>query len=434
MNKPVAQTSPSRNLRVGIHLPLGFAAGVPLLLTQSTLIAWLTDAGVSVESIGLFAWVGMPYTLKFLWAPLLDRYAVPLLDRRRGWILLTQFLLLCGIAVMGTMDPSGSLERIAMIALVVAVLSATQDIVVDAYRTDALSKEERGAGVASYILGYRIAMIVAGAGALVLSDQTSWRNVYWVMAALMLLGMVATWFAPRAKEMPRPPDLARAILWPLKEFFKRRGALYALAFLLLYKFGDALVSNVLPTFLLRDMGFSKTDLGLIQKLLGLAATIVGCSVGGLWADRIGLWKALMIFGVAQALANVGYLLLTLTGHNYPVLIAAIGIDNFCNGLGVAGLVVYIMSLCHRSYSATQYALFTSATVLMGRTLGSSAGYVAKSANWSGFFIISIVVSVPALVLLVFMKKEIDEREREGTDDGDDDDDDDEKAAIQEAAT
>lgn len=401
--------SSSAKRRVGIQLPLGFASGVPLLLTGSTLVAWLSDAGVSVETIGLFALVGVPYTFKFLWAPLLDRFSVPLLGRRRGWIVLSQFLLFCAIAWMGLQDPSASALHIAVAALAVAFLSATQDIVVDAYRTDALHGDERGRGSATYVIGYRIAMIVSGAGALMMADHLSWRLVYFAMAALMLVGMVATWFAPAPAEMPPPQNLYKAIVEPLKEFFWRRGALFALAFVMLYKFGDALASNLTMKFLL-DLEFSKTDVGLIQKFLGLGATIVGCSIGGYWADRIGLWKALLIFGAAQAVANAGYLALAVTGKSYPVLIAAIGIDNICNGLGTAAFVAYVMSLCHRSFSATQYALLTSAAALLGRTLGASAGYMQRATGWAGFYAITIAVAAPALVMLLAMRRDIDARE------------------------
>ncbi len=403
------QNNSSAKLRVGIHLPLGFSAGLPLLLTGSTLVAWLTDAGVTVEKIGLFALVGVPYTFKFLWAPLLDRFSIPLLGRRRGWILLAQLLLLLSIAWLGFQDPSTGALEIAVAAVAVAFLSATQDIVVDAYRTDSLHDDERGKGSATYVIGYRVAMIVAGAGALMLADHITWRAVYLIMAALMFIGMVATWFAPAPANIRPPESLYRAVIEPLHEFFWRRGALLALAFVMLYKFGDALASNLSIKFLL-DLEFSKTDVGLIQKFLGLGATIVGCSIGGIWADRIGLWKALLIFGAAQALANVGYLALAITGKSYPVLIAAIGVDNICNGLGTAAFVAYVMSLCHRSFSATQYALLTSAAAILGRTLGASAGYIQKSAGWTGFFAITIAVAVPALLLLFFMKKAIDERE------------------------
>lgn len=394
---------------MGIQLPLGFSSGVPLLLTGSTLVAWLSDANVSVETIGLFALVGVPYTFKFVWAPLLDRFSVPLLGRRRGWMLLTQLLLLLSIAWMGLQDPGSGASAIAIAALGVAFLSATQDIVVDAYRTDALHGDERGRGSATYVIGYRIAMIVAGAGALMLADHMSWRIVYFIMAGLMFVGMVATWLAPAPAEVPPPQNLYKAVVEPLKEFFWRRGAVFALAFVMLYKFGDALASNLTMKFLL-DLEFSKTDVGLIQKFLGLGATILGCSIGGYWADRIGLWRALLIFGAAQAVANAGYLLLALTGKSYPLLVVGIGVDNICNGLGTAAFVAYVMSLCHRSFSATQYALLTSAAALLGRTLGASAGYVQQSTGWAGFFGITIAVAAPALLMLLVMKRDIDARE------------------------
>ena len=388
--------------RIWLQAPLGFGAGVPLLLTASTLTAWLDDAGVSLEVIGFFALISLPYNLKFLWAPVLDRFELFGLGRRRGWMLLCQLLLLVSIATMGAVDAAASPMSVALLGLGVAFLSASQDVVVDAYRTDVLGADELGKGTATYVTGYRLALIATGGGALMLADVVSWRTTYWVMAALMVVGIVAAWRAPAPPAIEPPRTLRDAVFEPLFEFFHRRGAYIALAIVLLYKVGDSLAGHMITPFLL-GLDFSKTEIGLIQKLLGMATTIVGCGIGGIVVDKIGVIRGLIIFGLLQALANFGYLALALVGKNHELLIAAIGIDNLCNGMGTAALVAYLMSLCHRRFSATQYALLTSASSLLGRLLGAFSGMAIAALGWAAFFAVSIVVAVPALLLLAWYR-------------------------------
>jgi PAT family beta-lactamase induction signal transducer AmpG len=387
-----------RDRRIAAQAPLGFAAGLPLYLTGGTLTAWMEDSGVSIEAIGVFALVAVPYNLKFLWAPVLDRYRVPVLGRRRGWIALFQVLLAAAIAVLGLVDVSTATLGVAAAALCVAVLSASQDVVVDAYRTDVLTPSERGRGTGMYVSGYRIALIVAGSGAFVLADVISWQATYFILSGLMLLTVVGTLWAPEATEYAPPPDLRSAVVLPLKEFFHRRGALLIIVFVMLYKVGDAVAGHRIPPFLL-DIDFSKSEIGVVQKGIGMAATIVGASIGGVLIDRIGIVKSLFFFGLAQALANVGYLGLALTDAGLAGLTAAVAIDNVCNGLGTAAFVAYLMSLCHHRFSATQYALFTSAATLVGRVLGAATGFLVASYGWAVFFACTIVLAVPALALL-----------------------------------
>ena len=385
--------------RVWAQAPLGFSAGIPPYLIGGTLVAWLATEGVSVEALGLFALVSLPYNLKFLWAPFVDRFSPPFLGRRRGWIASMQVLLAGAIALLATLDVAGDPLTLALLATAIATLSATQDIGVDAYRTDILGERERGKGTATYVAGYRIALIVTGSGALVLSDYVSWRVTYLVLAGVALVAVVPTILAPEPGDLPVPTSMRAAVVDPLREFFTRPGALLALAFVMAFKIGDLAARDMITPFLL-DLDFTKTEIGVVQKALGMGATIVGAVVGGVLVDRIGVLRALLIFGAAQACANAGYLVLTLTGKDHVVLLAAIGVDNLCNGLGTAAFVAFLMSLCDRTFSATQYALFTSASSLLGRFSGAVSGFVIASIGWAGFFALTIAVAAPALALLL----------------------------------
>lgn len=385
--------------RVGIQLPLGFSSGLPRLLTTGTLSAWLYDEGIDIKAIGAFALVALPYNFKFLWAPVLDRFGVPFLGRRRGWILLAQLLLALALVVMGTADAGARPDSIALIAVAVAFLSASQDVVVDAYRTDVLADDERGKGTAAYVTGYRIALIVAGAGALIAADYVGWRATYFILAGLMAACVVGTVVAPEPAEVHAPRNLGQAVVRPLIEYFTRRGAILALAAVALYKFGDAMAGHMVTPFLL-DVGFDKTDIGLVKKFGGMGATIVGAFIGGWMADRMGVMRTMIWFGVVQALANVGYIVVAETESTMLTLIPAVLIDDLCNGMGTAAFVAFIMSLCNARFSATQYALLTSASSILGRTFGASSGLIQAEVGWSGFFAITVVVAAPALVVLL----------------------------------
>ncbi len=385
-------------MRIWIQAPLGFSSGVPLYLTGSTLSAWLATEGISTKAIGLFSLVALPYNLKWLWAPVLDRYSLPFLGRRRGWMVLFQVLLVAAIAVLGAVDAPFNVRTAAIVAIGVAFFSACQDVVVDAYRTDLLSEKERGKGGAAYVTGYRVAMIMASTGALLLADQMSWRSVYWILASLMSVGMVAAILAPALPEVAAPRTLRLAVVKPLTEFFRRPGALVAIAFVMLYKLGDYVAMYMIPTLLLKDLEFGLTEVALLQKFIGISATIVGAAAGGIIVDRIGIRKGLLYFGLAQALANIGYVLLAIVGRDYAVLVGAIAIDNVCNGLGAAAFVAYLMSMCHHKYSASQHALLASAMTIVARLVTATSGWIIEGVGWAGFFSLSIVVSAPALIL------------------------------------
>lgn len=389
--------------RIGIQLPLGFSSGLPLWLTGATLTAWLQDAKVDMVAIGAFSLVALPYNFKFLWAPILDRFPIPLLGRRRGWILLMQVALACALFAMGMIDAGAQPGAIAIIAVAVACLSASQDIVIDAYRTDLLDEGERGRGTALYVTGYRIGMIAAGAGALILADFTSWRVTYWIMAAMMAASTVATLLAPEPARSHHPRSLADAVALPLVDFFRRRGALLVLLFVGLYKFGDALAAHFITPFLL-DIGFPKSEVGLMLKFGGMTATIVGAYIGGALADKWGVMRSLILFGILQSFANVGYIVLAYVGPSDIGLGLAVFLDYFCTGMGLAAFVAFLMSLCDERYSATQYALLTSASSILGRLFGAGGGYLQKELGWAGFFAITVVVAIPALLVLLWYRR------------------------------
>ena len=307
-----------------------------------------------VVAIGWFALVGQPYTYKFLWSPLMDRFTpLPALGRRRGWLLVTQLALVAAIGFMGTLKPADSAWLLGATALAVAFLSASQDIVFDALRADWLERDERGAGAAVSVLGYRVAMLVSGAGALILADQgLGWSGTYWLMAALMGVGLAASWLVVEPEGAAAPRTLDEAVVKPFAEFFSRQGALALLVLVVLYKLGDAFAGNLTTTFLLRGPGFSLTEIGAINKGFGLAATIVGALAGGAMMAKMRLYRALLLFGVLQALTNLGFLLLAASGKSYALMVAVIGLENLCGGMGTTAYVALLMALCDRRFSAT----------------------------------------------------------------------------------
>jgi len=397
-------------------LVLGFASGLPLALTSGTLQAWATVEGVPLQQIGFLTLVGTAYTLKFLWAPFVDRYVPPLLGRRRGWMLLTQLLLAAAIMAMGVLSPSSALQPLALLAVLVAFLSATQDIAFDAYCTDVLRKEERGAGAAIKVMGYRLAMIVSGGLALILADQwIGWGNTYVLMGGLMLLCALATLWAPEPEHVASAPrNLRAAVGEPLREFFTRRGALAVLLLIVLYKLGDAFAGALSTTFLIRGAGFSPTEVGTVNKVLGLAATIIGALAGGSLMSRWGLYRSLMAFGLLQAVSNMAYWLIAVSPKSIWLMATGVGIENLCGGLGTASFVGLLMALCRQRFSATQFALL-SALSAVGRTYlaGPLTPPLVEHLGWPGFFLLTVVIALPGLVLLHLLRGTIETMEKQG---------------------
>jgi PAT family beta-lactamase induction signal transducer AmpG len=399
--------------KILLLLLLGFASGLPLALTAGTLQAWLAAEHVDIVAIGWFALVGQPYTWKFVWSPLMDRYTPPFLGRRRGWLLVTQLALAAAIGFMGTLTPQASPWLLGAAALAAAFLSASQDIVFDALRADWLARDERGAGAAVSVLGYRLAMLVSGAGALILADQwLGWHATYWLMAALMGVGMVATWFAIEPEgAQAAPKTLDEAVVKPFAEFMARDGALWLLAMVVLYKLGDAFAGNLTTTFLLRGPQFSLTDVGGINKGFGLGATILGALAGGALMAKMRLYRALLVFGVLQALTNLGFMALAAAGKSYPLMVTVIGLENLCGGMGTAAYVALLMALCDRRFSATQYALLSALSAVGRVYVGPVAGYLVAGLGWESFFFFTFLIALPGLALLVWLRPRIEALDR-----------------------
>jgi PAT family beta-lactamase induction signal transducer AmpG len=399
------------NRRVVAVFFLGFASGLPLALAGGTLQAWMAVEGVDLKTIGFFSLVGLPYALKFFWAPLLDRYALPFLGRRRGWILGTQLALMILIVMLGFTSPKATPWLVALFALLLTFTSASQDIVLDAYRTDVLREKERGLGAAVSVTGYRIAMLASGALALILAGPLGWRLTYLLMAGLMLIGTVATIFGPEPEETVRPPQsLKEAISGPLTEFFGRPAAWAFLALIILYKIGDAFARSLTTAFLIRGPGFSIGEVGAINKGLGLMATIIGALYGGVMLARLGLYRSLMIFGILQAISNLSFMVLAYAGKVYSIMVAAVAFENLAGGMGTAAFVAFLMALCDHRYTATQFALL-SALASLGRIfVGPPSGYLSHEVGWVIFFFVTFLAALPGLALLYKMRRNINSLE------------------------
>jgi PAT family beta-lactamase induction signal transducer AmpG len=403
------------NPRVAAALTLGFASGLPFNLPDSTLQAWLATLDMDIKTIGWFTLVGAPYAFKFLWAPVLDRYALPVLGRRRGWMLLLQLLLAVLIAVLGLQGerlgfaaPGEAVYAVAAIGLLIAFVSATQDIVIDAYRADTLRPEERGVGSTATQVGYRVATWITGALALILSDVIGWRNTYLLMAVVMGATVLFTWAAPEPERVaPRPRTLAAAVMDPLREFLGRPGAWALLALIVLYKFGDAFALKLVTAFLIKGVGFTALEVGAISKTVVITLTLLGTFVGGVLLARFGLFRSLLFFGILQAATNLLYALLAATGKSTVLMVIALGFDNFAGGMGAAAFVAFLMGLCDVRFSAFQYALLSALASVARNFLGPPAAYVVDAVGWSSFFTITFFTAIPGLVVLVLLRRQVD---------------------------
>jgi len=387
------------NRRVLSLVGLGFSSGLPLALTASTLQAWLVTEKVDLSIVGAFSLVGLPYALKVFWAPVMDRFSPPWLGRRRGWIVSIQILLAVAILCLGYCSPASFPALVGFAALITAFLSASQDIAIDAYRADVLRETELGPGAATAVVGYRSAILVSGALALILSDHVSWRTVYSLMAAVMLVNTFFTLAAPEPEIKVIPPKSLKDAVWgPLTAYFERSGAVEMLFFILIYKLGNVIAGAMTTPFLL-DIGFSRSDVGMVNKVFGLTSTIVGTLVGGSIVSRIGINRSLWVFGFLQAVSSFSFTALALIGKSYPAMIAAIGIENICVGMGDAAFIAFMMSLCDKRFTATQYALLTSFMAVGRIVAGAPTGAVAQALGWPIFFSLSVLGAVPGIVLL-----------------------------------
>jgi PAT family beta-lactamase induction signal transducer AmpG len=385
--------------RMIVSFAMGVSCGLPLLLTMGVLQAWMTEEKVDLTWVGMITLVQIPYSWKFLWAPALDRFIPPLLGRRRGWLLVAQALLAVSIASLGFSDPVRHPVAMVASAILVAFFSATQDVVVDAYRREDLADAELGLGSSLYVYGYRVGMWAASGGALILADHMPFGRVYLIMAGGMLFGMAVTLLAPEPRIGGAPPRTLRAAMWdPLADFFGRDGVGWILAFILLYKVGDTMAAAISTPFYL-ELGFSKSEIGAVVKLFGSWATIGGAVIGGILMLRLGIHRSLWVFGVLQAVSTAGFAALARAGASMPALAAVIGFESVTGGMGTSAFVAFMASLTDRRFTATQYALLTSIMGLPRVIASAPTGFAAKHLGWEAFFIGCTLAAVPGLMLL-----------------------------------
>jgi len=444
--------------KIFITLSMGFVSGIPLLLTITLLQAWLTDEGISKSTIGLFALVGLPYSLKFLWAPIFDGITLSTFGRRRSWMLVTQILLIITIIGLGMTDPAMNATNVAILAVLVAFSSASQDIVIDAYRRESLSDEEQTLGASAYVLGYRIGALAAGAGGLILADYMTYQMVYTFMSFVMIYGVLITIIADEPNSSYRPSNFIETVIKPFIEFFDRYTSINNIAadrlkhvrdgftiklspvpnifnrnishgyrrskitrrnilknvfltpalillFILLYKIGDTMAHSLSTNFYL-DIGFSKTEIGTIVKFFGLFATLIGAFAGGLIALKVGLYQSLIMFGVFQAIATLGFSLLAVIGDNIYLLMTVISLENLAAGMGYTAYLAFIANMTNKQFTATQFALMT-ALMSLPRTLFSGfSGYLVEFFDWELYFVFCSLIAIPALIILSKLQREI----------------------------
>ncbi len=387
-----------------VMLLTGFSSGLPLLLTGSTLKFWMREEGLDLSTIGFFGLVGLPYTLKFLWAPLMDRIVPPFGGRRRGWMLITQVTLLLTLSFMAFAQPAIHLPAIAALCLLIAFASASQDIVLDAYRREYLKEEELGIGSSIFVNGYRLGLLASGALALILAEHLSWGTAYFIMGLCMVIGIAATVYAPEPLVDTTPPtSLREAFAGPLLEFSRRPGWMSILLFILLYKIGDSMASEMLSAFWV-DLDVSKATVAGIIKTFGLAASIGGGILAGLVVYRWGMIPSLLLFGFLQMISTAGFALLAIFGNHLVLLTAVIAFENLTGGMGTTAFVAFMASLTDKRFTATQYALLTSIMGIPRVLAGSITGVLATWLGWAGFFIFCTVVAIPGLLLIMPLRR------------------------------
>jgi len=389
--------------RILVTLLLGFSSGLPLALSGSTLQAWYTQSGLSLKALGFMGLAGLPYTYKFLWAPILDRFVPPFLGRRRGWILIFQGLLCITLMSMSFFSPGTQPSTLFALACLLAFFSASQDIAVDAYRTEILHTQERTLGASMVVSGYRVAMLISGGMALIMADHFGFSVTYFFMGSLLGISVIATFLGPNPDSVIVPRTLRESLVVPFLEFLSRPKSLLILLFVICYELGNAFASSLISPFLMRKLQMSLTEIGTLVKFSGFMGVILGSLLAGVLAMRWNIYRAMLVFGIFQALGNLGYFALLWTGPNYWAVGSVIFLDNFTGGMGQAALVGYLMSLCNPKFTAFQYATLSSLGVLGRVYIGPLAGYIAESYGWESYFISSLILSIPGLVLLFFVR-------------------------------
>jgi len=391
------------NRRMLICLFTGFSSGLPLFVLYQLVPGWLRSEGVSLAEIGLFTLIGIPYVWKFVWSPALDRFTLPFLGRRRGWMLLTQVVLFGSIALFGFIDPVLSIWSVAYLAATVAFFSASQDIVIDAYRRELLSDQELGLGNSLNVQAYRVAGLVPGSLAFILADHMSWNSVFMIVAAFMLIGIVVTLCISEAHlETNAPKTMKDAVILPFKDFINREGlksALLILAFLVLYKLGDSMATALQTPFFI-DMGFTKTEIGVVAKSSGLIAMMVGLAIGGIVMLKLSINRALWLFGFVQIVSILGFAALAEIGNNVYALAFAMGFEYLGVGLGTAAFVAFMAKQTNPTFAATQFALFSALTALPRTFANATTGFVVEQIGWTGFYFLCVGLAVPGMLMLL----------------------------------
>lgn len=382
-----------------LMLFLGFSSGIPFLITKDILKAWMTDEKIDIAVIGLFSAISFPYTFKFIWSPVMDRYTPSFLGRRRGWMLITQVLTALSILIIGQFNPHHSLSLVAVAAIAIAFFGSSQDIVLDAFRRETLNDDELGLGTGIWVNAYRFANLATVGLAFMLADKIGYKNVHLLLAAMMGIGILTTLLAPEPKVNVAPPrTLKEAVIQPFQEFLKRKGAWFILAFILLYKIGDNMAAAMNIPFIL-SLGFQKTEYFVVVKGLGMGALFFGMFAGGIIMVRLGIARSLWIFGILQMISTAGFALLSITGKNYALLSGVVSFELLSAGLGTAAYSAYMASQTNKRFTATQYALLTSLMAVPGTLVAALTGFLVKYLGWPEFYFTCAIVAIPGLLML-----------------------------------
>ena len=390
------------NNKMGICCLTGFASGLPLFILISLIPAWLRIENIDLKVIGLFSLIQLPFTWKFIWAPIFDRYKI-LMGRRRGWLIVFQILLLLSIASLGFFNAAIDLKTIALISFLIAIFSASHDVVIDAYRREILDDAELGIGNAIHVNAYKISSLIPGSLSLILADMISWQNVFLITSLFMLVGIGMTLAVKEPDtQYIQPKNFKDSVIQPFISFFKKNGqknALYILLFIFLYKLGDSMATALVTPFYI-DLNFSMTEIGIIAKNAGLWASVIGGFLGGIWMIKIGINKALWIFGFLQLVTIIPFIVLSMVGHNLILLGITVGLESFAMGLGTTALIAFISKQTDPRYTATQFALFTSLASIPRSITNASTGFIVESLGWTNFFYLCFMLAIPGMLLLL----------------------------------
>ncbi len=384
---------------------LGFASGLPFPFISGTLQAWLTYEGIDIKTIGFLTILTFPYSFKFLWSAFFDRYSINKLGRRKGWILICQLSIMAGMALMITLTPQNLMPFI-IIAIFVAFFSASQDISIDAYRTEIIKPKDRGLAVSFAVTAYRLALIIAGGLCLLMADHVGWKPALMIVTSLLFFGIISTLLANEPVTVKTPNSLKESFIEPFKDLLKRDKSILILLFIVLYKLGDAYASSLSTAFFIRGVGFSLTEVGTVNKIGGLISTIFGSLIGGILLTRISLYRALILFGIFQALSNLMFMAIAIVGKSLPLFISTVVIENFTGGMGTTAFLALLMGLCNRSFAATQYALLSSLASLGRVIISPTSGFVVENIGWTAFYFITFLVAIPGLFFIIPLKNYI----------------------------